>query len=63
MLLWHQVLYSYFAWCIIGCLVLVDGVFFTGPVRIIDDVLKESAEVAEVAETKSIEDVGGEKEI
>ena len=42
---------------------MVDGVFFTGPVRIIDDVLKESAEVAEVAETKSIEDVGGEKEI
>ena len=37
--------------------------FFTGPVRIIDDVLKESAEVAEVAETESIEDVGGEKEI
>jgi hypothetical protein len=41
----------------------VDGVFFHRAGQDFDGVLKESAEVAEVAETKSIEDVGGEKEI
>ena len=35
--------------------------FFTGPVRTIDEVLDESAEVTEIAETKSMDKLDGEK--